>query len=86
MPAHKSAVKRIKQSARNHDKNVQTKSALKTMRKDFLALLPGKKDEAAKSIAALQSAVDKAAKRGIIHTSKAGRIKAGLMHRLNAIA
>ncbi len=85
MPAHKSAVKRIKQSARNHEKNVQTKSALKTLRKDFIALLASKKDEALKSIPALQSAVDKAAKRGVIHAKKAARLKANLMHRVHAV-
>ena len=83
MPAHKSAIKRIKQSDKNHLRNVSTKSALKTLRKEFLQLLPAKKDEAAKSVSDLQSAVDKAAKRGIIHRNKARRMKSRLMQHLN---
>ena len=86
MPAHKSAIKRIKQSARNHDKNVQTRSALKTLRKDFLASLTDKKDEAKKKIPALQSALDKAAKRGIFHPRKVARLKSRLMQKLAVAA
>ena len=83
MPAHKSAIKRIKQANKNHLRNVSTKTALKTLRKEFLQLLPAKKEDAAKNIPELQSAIDKAAKRGIIHRNKARRLKSRLLHVLH---
>jgi len=86
MPAHKSAIKRLRQSKTNHDRNTSTKTALKTMRKKIVELLPAKREEALKALPAIQAALDKAAKRGIIHHKKAARLKSRLMHRLNAPA
>ena len=86
MPAHKSALKRIKQSKKNHDRNVATKSALKTMRKEFLSLLSDKKEDALKKLPLMQSALDKASKRGIFHSKKSARLKSRLMQRLAATA
>ena len=83
MPSRKSALKRIRQAEKNHARNVSTRSALKTLRKDFLALLTSKKEEAQKRLPLLQSALDKAAKRGIIHFRKAARLKSRLAHHLH---
>ena len=83
MPARKSALKRLRQAQKNHVRNVATKSALKTLRKDFLKLMTDKKDEVQKHLPLLQSALDKAAKRGIIHFRKAARLKSRLMHHVH---
>ena len=85
MPSHKSALKRLRQSEKNHARNVSAKSALKTLRKDFFVLVDSKKEEALKSLPELQSALDKAAKRGIIHFRKAARLKSRLMHRVSKV-
>ncbi len=84
MPAHKSALKRLRQSEKNRLRNSSAKSALKTLRKDFLVLVASKKDEASKMVPELQSALDKAAKRGILHHKKASRLKGRLMQRVAA--
>ncbi len=84
MPAHKSAIKRLKQAEKNRKKNGATKSEIKTMRKKLLALLTEKKDEAKKGLPLVQSEIDKAAKRGIIHRRKAARLKSRLMRKISA--
>ena len=85
MPAHKSAVKRLRQSSKNNERNSAAKSALKTLKKQFLELISTQKNEAQKMAPQLQSALDKAAKRGIIHRSKASRLKSRLMHHITAV-
>jgi len=83
MPAHKSALKRLKQSKRRHLRNIETKSALKTLAGKFNDLITAhKKDEAAKLLPKLTSALDKAAKRGIIHDNTASRKKSRLSLKL----
>lgn len=73
----KSAAKRARQSERLHQRNSSVISALKSGQKKLQsALSAGKLDEAQTQYQAVSSALDKAAKRGIIHKNSADRKKA----------
>jgi small subunit ribosomal protein S20 len=86
MPNTKSAERRMRNSARKHLQNQATKSSLSTWEKKYLAFVKaGKKDEAASSLRSLASALDKAAKNGVIHQATASRKKSRLTLRLNAV-
>ncbi len=85
MPNTKSAERRMRNSARKQAHNRSTASRLHTLEKGYLQLLEtGKKDEAAKSLRALSSAFDKAAKSGVVHRATANRKKSRLALRLAA--
>jgi small subunit ribosomal protein S20 len=73
MPIIKSAKKRVRVTKKNTARNVKTKRNLKTALKSFHASLTGKKDTGAHSKA--QSAIDVAAKKGLVHKNKAARKK-----------
>ena len=79
MPNTKSAERRMRNSARKHNDNRRVKSRLKSLEQNYADLVKaGKKDEAASAFRGLSSAFDKAAKRGIIHKTKANRKKSRL--------
>ena len=90
MPAHltfpmantKSAAKRARQTVKRSLRNRSGISRLRTMQKSALT---GDKADAQK-VRALISAIDKAAKRGIIHKNAANRRKARLNRALAAAA
>lgn len=85
MPNTKSAESRARLSARRHSRNQAVKSRLRTLEKNYRSLLSaGKKDEAAAAFRAAASALDKAAKRGVIPKGRVSRKKSRLAHRLNA--
>jgi small subunit ribosomal protein S20 len=85
MPNTKSAERRMRNSARKRLHNRSIKSSLHQLEKKYVALLAaGKKEDAAKSLQAVTSAFDKAAKTGVIHKSVASRKKSRLTVRLNA--
>lgn len=72
MPTHKSAEKRLKTAKRANIKNRQIKTQIKTLIK---------KTETAPEEASYKqtaSAVDTAARKGVIHPNKAARIKSRL--------
>ena len=77
MPNIKSAIKRVKTAAKAHERNVQAKSQIKTLRKKFVSAVAAS-DEAAKKAAYSDfcSVLDKAAKHGIIPKNTAVRRKA----------
>ncbi len=76
----------MRSSARKHLHNRALTSRLKTLEKQFLAAVgAAKKDEAAAALRAVASALDKAAKGGVIHSNLASRKKARLAARLNAL-
>lgn len=86
MPNTKSAERRMRNSARKRLHNRSIKSALHQLEKKYVALLTsGKKEDAGKSLQAVSSAFDKAAKNGVIHKSMASRKKSRLSARLNAM-
>jgi small subunit ribosomal protein S20 len=83
MPNTKSAERRMRNSARKKLHNRSIKSRLHTLERGYLQLLSsGKKEDAAKSLRALSSAFDKAAKTGVVHRATADRKKSRLALRL----
>ena len=63
MPNTKSAERRMRNSARRHLHNQSNKSRLKTLEKEYLALVAaGQKNEASAALRAVTAAFDKAAK------------------------
>lgn len=72
MPIIKSAKKRVRTAEKAAIRNSKTKRSLKTALKAFRASFAG--DDLAKA----QSAIDTAAKKGLIHKNKAARQKAQL--------
>ncbi|HOB97490.1 MAG TPA: 30S ribosomal protein S20 [Verrucomicrobiota bacterium] len=86
MPNTKSAMRRARSNERRHAHNRAVKSRLKTCEKNYLATIAsGKKDEAAKALSMVNSALDKAAKTGVIHKATAERRTSRLSRRLNAL-
>ena len=84
MANHKSAIKRIRANAAKRDLNrYQHKTArniVKTIRKAT------SKDEALKLLTNAFSALDKLAKRNVIHKNKAGNVKSSLQKHVNSVA
>ena len=85
MPNTKSAERRVRNSARKQSRNRSTKSKVTTLEKKYSELLgANKKEEAKAALKDLTSALDKAAKVGVVHKSTASRRKSRLTLRLNA--
>ena len=77
MPIIKSAKKRVKVANKAAIRNSKTKRSLKAAVKAFAgALTASDKKHAVKALDKVQSELDKAAKKGIIHKNKAARKKA----------
>ena len=86
MPNTKSAEHRMRSSAHRHLHNRTIKSRLKTLEKEYLALVSaGKKEEASAALRAVTAAFDKAAKSGVLHPNNASRKKSRLSVRLSRI-
>lgn len=75
----KSAIKNIRKSSRLTEHNRQVRSRLKTLAKKARA---AEGETAAQTVADYISALDKAAKRGIIHENKVRRHKSTLAPKL----
>ena len=76
----------MRNSARKQSRNHSVKSRLHTLETNYAAFISaGKKDDAAKALRTLSSALDKAAKRGVIHSANANRKKSRLTVRLNGV-
>ncbi|MEK7075554.1 MAG: 30S ribosomal protein S20 [Patescibacteria group bacterium] len=76
MPNTKGAAKAMRQSARRRTFNLTIKEAAKNSVKEVKKLLKaGKKSEAAEAMRKAMAALDKAAKKGVIHKNKASRNK-----------
>ena len=85
MPNTKSAERRTRNSARKRLQNRSVKSRLKTLERAYTEALKGdKKDVSTEAYRKLSSAFDKAAKKGVIHKSKASRRKSRLAVKLAA--
>lgn len=77
----KSVAKRARQSDKRHARNASVISGLKSGQKKLqAALAAGKLDEAKVEYVKVASALDKAAKRGVIHKNSADR-KKGVFNR-----
>lgn len=75
MPIIKSAKKRVKVANKAAVRNSKTKRSLKAAVKSFTASLGSDKKKALKALDKVQSELDKAAKKGVMHKNKAARKK-----------
>lgn len=76
MPITQSAKKALRQSVRRHTQNLARSETYKNTLKETRALVStGKIEEAKKLLPALQRALDKAVKTGVIKKNKASRLK-----------
>jgi small subunit ribosomal protein S20 len=80
----KAAIKHIKTSERRHQRNQAVKSATRTYVKKARIAIDQNPAEAQAQIQAAVSALDLAAKKGVIHPNNAARRKSRLMKRHNA--
>jgi len=81
MPQHKSPMKRMKTDKKRAARNNYVKRTIKTLAKEMQANLPVEEKE--KLLSQLYSQLDKAAKKGVIHSRTASRRKARLADALN---
>ena len=72
MPIIKSAIKRAKQTVKRRERNISTKNDIKSATKAFMA------KPSATTLAAAQSEIDTAVKKGLIKKNTAARRKSGL--------
>lgn len=80
----KSAIKRIRQSARKRKRNQRFRSAARTyVKKTRRLIAEGKLDEAQETAHQAISTLDRAAVKGILHSNNAARRKSRLMQHLN---
>lgn len=86
MPNIKSAVKRVKVSAKKNLRNRMVKSGVRTSIKKFEAAMEADPKTANVQLTATTSAIDKAVSKGIIHKNAANRKKARLAKQLNKAA
>ena len=83
----RSAIKRIRGSARKRERNQVFRSRARTyVNKARKLIAEGKIEEAREEVQLAIVALDKAAAKGIIHRNKAARSKSRLMKRLNRAA
>ncbi len=87
MANHKSSEKRARQTIVRTERNRAEKSRIKTLRKKTLtAVAAGDKESATKASAEFSSAVDKAAKKNVIHPNKAANLKSKTAKAIAGIA
>ena len=85
MPNKHAAIKDLRKNRKRATHNTRVRTNVKFLVKKTSDLLKaGKTAEAKEAIRALQQAVDKAAKLGIIKPNKAARKKSSLMKQLSA--
>lgn len=82
----KSALKRIRSSARKRARNKPVRTALKTYVKSAQVAISAARDDSPEAVVRAISALDKAASKGIIHPNQAARRKSRLMAKLNNAA
>jgi small subunit ribosomal protein S20 len=87
MPIIKSAKKRVRTARKAAIRNSKTKRGLKIAVKSFVSTLAsGNKPDTAKAFNVVQSELDKAAKKGVLHKNKAARKKSQAARAANAAA
>jgi len=83
---HKSAIKRARQNADQHDRNKAVKTGVKNVIKALRQAAAEKpKEEAVKELNAAKSLIDTASKKGVIHKKTASRKVSRLAKRINRI-
>jgi small subunit ribosomal protein S20 len=81
----KSAEKAQRQNVRRAARNRSTRSAIRTYYKKAVTAVGEAEQSAAEQVRQAVRALDKAARKGIIHPNNAGRRKSRLMSRLHAL-
>lgn len=84
MANHKSAKKRAKQSLVRRMRNKSAKSVLKTLEKKLISAKEAGSDNQEELLRQTQSAIHKAAKKGIVHKKTASRKISRLFRFVNA--
>ena len=84
MANHKSAIKRIRANAAKRDLNRYQHKTARTIIKNIRK--SDSKDEASKLLTTAFEALDKLAKRNVIHKNKAGNLKSSLQKHVNYLA
>lgn len=85
LPNIKSAIKRVEVNKKKNLRNRMVKSAMRTTVKKYeAAVAAGTAD--AQALSTVQSAIDRAATKGVIHKNAANRKKARMAKRLNKVA
>lgn len=83
----KSALKRVRQTEVRTERNRADKTRIKTLRKKALAAVAaGDKPAAAEAASNFASAVDKAAKRNLVHPNRAANLKSKTAKALATLA
>ena len=87
MPNTRSATKQVRVQERRRLRNQSVRSATRTfVRKALEAIQDGESSATADSIRSALGALDRAAKKGVIHPNNAARRKSRLMKKLNTAA
>ncbi|MBE7499648.1 MAG: 30S ribosomal protein S20 [Verrucomicrobiales bacterium] len=87
MPNTASAERRARSNVRRAQRNHSVTSRIKTLEKGYLKALADKqREEAGQALRAVSSALDKAAKTGVLHSATASRKKSRLATKLAALA
>ncbi len=83
MPTRKSGAKHMRADEKKRRLNAHVRATLKTLAKKYgLFIKAGESDKAKKLFPEISSALDKAAKRKIIHKGNASRMKSRLAKKL----
>jgi len=86
MPNHKSAEKRVRQTAKRNAINSSNKSRLRTQIKKLrVALASGDKKQSQELLTPTISVIDKAVNKGILHKNTAARYKSRLTSHVNTL-
>lgn len=84
MATTRSALKRVRSSAKKRMRNRAVRSAARTyVKKARRLILEGKKEEAILAVRQAVSALDKAVEKGVLHKNNAARRKSRLMKLFN---
>ena len=86
MPNHKSAEKRVRQSARRRDINQGHRTRLRGSIKKLRTALASNPKESAALLPTTVSEIDKAVQKGVLHPNTAARHKSRLTVRVNQAA
>jgi small subunit ribosomal protein S20 len=82
----KAAIKYIRKSRKNRERNLLVKNNIKRLVKGSQKLILAKSKDSAEMVKKAISAIDKAVENGRLHKNTAARKKSRLMAKLNAIA
>lgn len=87
MPNHKSAVKRVRQTAKRNEVNTRNRSKLRTQIKKLrAAVASGDKNQSQELLVPTISLIDKSVNKGVLHRNTAARYKSRLTGHVNDLA